>query len=687
MEESARAPGAGRGAGPPRYPGSSLSRERGARLDFGSVQGQPPQLASSPTLQLIPAVAVRGPSGLATGQNESSPAREVPQVGDGALAGSGGDLEPSGVAVQPELERGGVHRVVVTGPGQIAPAEAQQATNQRHVLEGMRDAQEVHASPRNAGHIRGLERGQGGQGVHDRPPGVERPPHHVLRKVPDAPRRRVEAGPKPGAQRLHPRVEEGGLGALHRRPTIPGRQRGGQLLEPGATERVSRLLAVPRDEGASDVELDGPRRLGVVVVARLDELGDALCAVGIGPPVRRDQQRHGVTALAVVGRGDEARRRVEQPGVALVGQRPDPVVFAGPSGHREEGWAPRAAQGDGAGELVAEVAGGVGEDHVLIGTGEVGQRGDQFVDGIGQVHRQNAVEGRRRVVRPPPVGHQFAPRHRVHGRHHRTVTGFAHRQAHRPVAATHRDHFLAHPEGLAPVGRQVARGVGRVHALDEEVGVVDHGVGEAPGHPGRVAGDHSGGAREALSHHVEAGRVQPDQVPDVGVVETQVHVVGDDGRAARGAGAAHDPGVGGAHDAGRLQRRARGRGNARRSHEIGGNGGRKRPVQDEGTRVPAIRPRRPGIAGGGGRREDGGSRDARRANASRGRGGWRRAGAPGAGWPPRGTVVHGRRAFRQNRHPPSPDSAAAAPTPPRPRVARAPRPATSKRHTRRGPKP
>ena len=81
------------------------------------------------------------------------------------------------------LERGGVDRVVVARPGKTAPAEAQQSADQRHVLKGMRNAQEVDLPPGSTARLGRRERGLPGQGVHPRPSRVERPPDHVLREI------------------------------------------------------------------------------------------------------------------------------------------------------------------------------------------------------------------------------------------------------------------------------------------------------------------------------------------------------------------------------------------------------------------------------------------------------------------------------------------------------------------------
>ena len=103
-----------------------------------------------------------------------------------------------------------------------------------------------------------------------------------------------------------------------------------------------------------------------------------------------------------------------------------------------------------------------------------------------------------------------------------SITGAMPRLAHAHgdrLAPAHVDRLLAHGERARPVGRDVAVGIGRIDALDEQVLAVEVGGGEAPAdravvaqHDGRRAG--RGGAAD-----VEARPDQPRQVPGAGKAE------------------------------------------------------------------------------------------------------------------------------------------------------------------------
>ena len=123
---------------------------------------------------------------------------------------------------------------------------------------------------------------------------------------------------------------------------------------------------------------------------------------------------------------------------------------------------------------------------------------------------------------------------------HRAVPRLAHAHGDR-LAPAHVDRLLAHGERARPVGRDVAVGIGRIDALDEQVLAVEVGGGEAPAdravvaqHDGRRAG--RGGAAD-----VEARPDQPCQVPGAGKAQREMRIVGEQGLVRHRMGARQHP--------------------------------------------------------------------------------------------------------------------------------------------------
>ena len=93
------------------------------------------------------------------------------------------------------------------------------------------------------------------------------------------------------------------------------------------------------------------------------------------------------------------------------------------------------------------------------------------------------------------------------------------------LTAAHLDALVAHIRRLPPVGRFVAGGVVLVEALQVQVLVVGHGVGDAPGH-GRVVPEvrEPRDAGERQADHVELRAGDVVLVVDVGRVQRAVRV-------------------------------------------------------------------------------------------------------------------------------------------------------------------
>ncbi len=108
------------------------------------------------------------------------------------------------------------------------------------------------------------------------------------------------------------------------------------------------------------------------------------------------------------------------------------------------------------------------------------------------------------------------------------------------------DGFVMDGEGAPSVGGEVVVWMIGIEAELDEVGGVEHGVGEAPCDVAVGAGDEGGGAgdgdtgEEALVPEV-IGPANDGPVPDAGDGDEQVHVVGDEGGTGLGEGAGNRP--------------------------------------------------------------------------------------------------------------------------------------------------
>ncbi|MCY1342115.1 hypothetical protein D9M69_280950 [compost metagenome] len=340
-----------------------------------------------------------------------------------------------------------------------------------------------------------------------------------------------------------------------------GRRQGvdGLLQGRGHARVLQHALELGR-EGAGLVVLHGDHALPVVPGAAAGQFRDALGALGVVPGVG---QLHAVAALhgAVVGGAEPALRRVLVIGVEHGVGVAIPVVAAVPAG----GWqqaAAFAAVRIAAGDLPGDVPG--------IGVEDVQAHGADFAGGlVGLLHGLGAgqgEEGVQRLVRFELAGLQreavaALDLHRLqrmlalaqHRVQQRSVTGLVDHFAHRALALDEEGfHALAGRHPLA-VGLVIEAAAFAPDLLQEEVLVVAHDHGHAPGQLAVVTGDHGRNAGNGDPGGLEFRRADLHEVPRRGHGDRQVRVVGQDAAAATALLRGDGPVVGGG-DAEHVQR-------------------------------------------------------------------------------------------------------------------------------------
>ena len=315
----------------------------------------------------------------------------------------------------------------------------------------------------------------------------------------------------------------------------------------------------PRSGGVEGVAVDLAHGFGGQGLLRLEQLDDAGGAEAqIGH--RRQQVGIGGVDGAIVGRDDEAGRRIVGGGKVLEGNGAGPFAAVGPSRHRE-GPVAAAADWHAAGHLVADVAVDVGVNEILRRHVPVAQGGAEFVEVLRPVDVEGGAQYGRGLERRPaqadghrgalgdgrPLGQRL--QFFVGVGEHRPVACLAHADRHRGPTGDE-EHLLAGVHRLPLAVDVVQVGVVRVDPFQVKVLHVRPGIGHAPGDAVVVADDDRRQADEGEPDDIQAAglvdrrAVQPVLVPDRRHANPQVHVVGQDRHPAARTRARHDPIVG-----------------------------------------------------------------------------------------------------------------------------------------------
>ena len=289
------------------------------------------------------------------------------------------------------------------------------------------------------------------------------------------------------------------------------------------------------------------------------QLAGTALAVGLGP-VAGDEVAIEIRHHAGIGIDQDAAGRVVGAGEGIEGHEACPVVLPRPARHRHRAVAlaphRHARRRDQAG-----VPGGVGIDDVLHRRDDLACRGQELVPVLGEAEAGEAFSRRVGPVERGRLQRQHVARWReASGRKtsrvrivgaagneivdHHTMPGLAHAQRH-GIAPPDVDRFVADRERPRAVGRDVAAGVGRVDALDEQILAVEVGGGEAPADRAVVAEHDRGRAGRGGAADVEAGADQAREIPDAREGERQMRIVGEQRLARYRVGARQHPFVGG----------------------------------------------------------------------------------------------------------------------------------------------
>ena len=200
----------------------------------------------------------------------------------------------------------------------------------------------------------------------------------------------------------------------------------------------------------------------------------------------------------------------------------------------------------------------IGVDKVLRRHIPIGQGRAKLGPVFGAVEAQNSAgDSRRGVEGRPAQGQCLVVRiGHVHWAYQRAGSGAGNRIDNRAVVGhPHLHHMrlglaldtnlLAHGFGPQPRATPlVAQRISRIEALNIEILIVNHAVGDAPGHPAVMADNHATGARKCAASDVVIAAFQVGQIPDAGQTQSEVRVVGEQRSSADAARSAHHPGVG-----------------------------------------------------------------------------------------------------------------------------------------------
>ena len=292
---------------------------------------------------------------------------------------------------------------------------------------------------------------------------------------------------------------------------------------------------------------------------RLQQLLDALLAIG-QRPLAGKEVRVIVRHHLLVGGGDPATLGIALARGGLGIQPACPVVAGLPARGRQQ---PAQvvvlpAQGDPAGGHEPDVTlfpQGVGHHDVLHRRGVGFGCGHELFHRPGSVEPQPGDQGTRvrlqgspthcdGVTRPTLAAVQTGGDRQAGIADHRAVPAAPDLERHRS-GPPHLDHLFAGLEaGPAPARGFVALGIVRMQPLQIQVLHVRAGVGESPGHLLVLAQHHQGQARQCGAGHLQAGRLQPREVPQRRCTEFEMRVVGQQRFAGLAACARHHPVVG-----------------------------------------------------------------------------------------------------------------------------------------------
>ena len=235
-------------------------------------------------------------------------------------------------------------------------------------------------------------------------------------------------------------------------------------------------------------------------------------------------------------------------------QEAGPVIFPGPARGRQE---TVAGQADWhlAGGHHADGALDIGKSDILLRCMEIAQRFVEIRRALRPVHAKQRLrravlggeQGRRQgkcEFLRLAIGGQRLPAAAMRVGDNRTMTAGADGHGH-VLAATYRNDLLARLERKAALGRQVAGRVGRIDLLDEDVGGVAMGGGEAPGDTAIMADQQHRHARYGRARLHQAGGFDPRQIPERRVAQPEMRIIGQQRLAAGGMAAIQRPDIGG----------------------------------------------------------------------------------------------------------------------------------------------
>jgi len=354
----------------------------------------------------------------------------------------------------------------------------------------------------------------------------------------------VGEGPQLSGDRVAQHVKEKGLHdgsrhAVRRELMVPDSQ---EVESPlgvltGGLKAENVLGQLSAGDGV-EVALYDPKVLQRVLLLGLQQLHDALDAVAVHV---LGAQEVGVVVVhgLVVRRGHVVRGRIEDRRQLVEGDEALPVVLPRPT---RRGHQPLAlgSQGHQAGHLIADVALHIGVDEVLSGRWPMTHGLAELLpvaspvqqeDGLGVLaglghHRaqrqRSLLAGDTRADDRPVAGHQDLLHHRL-------------------APTAHAD-LLPHDLAVHPLaaGLVLTRVLG-VDPLHEQVIAVGHGIGDAPGDAIVVADDDPRHAGNGGADHIGAAAVEMHLVPDVGHLQGQVGIVGQQRLARRRFRAVHRP--------------------------------------------------------------------------------------------------------------------------------------------------